>query len=369
MGVPILSCPCGLRMKAKGATPGRVGRCPQCGQALKVPEAVEGPEAAPDGREVEAGPAQPGYGLNPTFRRPLGDPGDPRPARKRAKPRASEAPRAAEPEFAREVESAWKPDLLFPIRGAEGVILVVMLGLAFWGVASLMPELCLGFLADSEKIGASLMGMLVSLIAALPALMLGPLVVTYTFQYLGRVLVTGAMGESRPPRPPDRNFDGLFSGLGPWLIWLACGASVGLGPAAAYALAMGGPPGGMMAWLLAAVGLPYASMALLMTFLHDGGFPRPGVVVATLTRHLGEFLAVVAVELVLGLMVWGAFAGALALREGYYWVYLPLMLPCWMLALWSAIVAMRGLGVFYHRHASELRWHRANPWWSVSWGI
>ena len=39
------------------------------------------------------------------------------------------------------------------------------------------------------------------------------------------------------------------------------------------------------------------------------------------------------------------------------------MLPCWMLALWASIVAMRVLGVFYHHHASILRWHREKPWW------
>ena len=366
MGDLILSCSCGLRMKAKGATPGRVGRCPQCGQALRVPTT---PEVEP----IDPTPPKPvdrgGYVLTRTFR---AAPSGRRPApTKGAKPRPAEPSKPSAPEVYREPGPWWRPDFLFPIRGAEGVILVVMLGLASWAVTVLVPELCLTFVADAARFDATLMGILVSIIAALPALMLGPLVVVYTLQYLGRVLVSGAMGEARPPRPPDRNFDGLFAGLGPWLIWLACGASVGLGPLAVYGLARGGEPAANP-WVVAVLtilGLPYALMALLMTFLHDGGFPRPMVVVGTLIRFHAGFLGLVAVEAGLGLVTWGTFMAALALREGYFWVYLPLMLPAWMVAHWSAIVAMRILGVFYHHHAATLRWHREKPWWGVTWGI
>ena len=75
MSVLILSCPCGLRMKAKGATPGRVGKCPKCGQTLTVPEAPE-PEA-----KVKTEPVAQAYGLNPTFRPALAKPTEKRPGR------------------------------------------------------------------------------------------------------------------------------------------------------------------------------------------------------------------------------------------------------------------------------------------------
>ena len=39
MGVDTLVCNCGMRLKAPGAVPGRVGKCPRCGSFLKVPDA------------------------------------------------------------------------------------------------------------------------------------------------------------------------------------------------------------------------------------------------------------------------------------------------------------------------------------------
>ena len=361
MGVLILSCPCGLRMKAKGATPGRVGRCPKCGRTLKVPEATGAAEVDPGAR---------GYGVQSTPRPSASPPVEAPVVRPAVREQAKHRPKGPSkvPEASREVERHWRPDVLFPLRGAESLVIVVMLGVAFWGLTTLIPELCLAFMADAEKLGATMMGVLVSLVAALPGLMLGPLAITYALQYLGRVLVSGAMGEVVPPRPPDRNFDGLFSGLGPWLIWLACGASIGLGPLAAYALSRGGdgPLHPALVLALAGVGLPYALMSLMMAFLDDGRIPRPFGVVGALMKLNASFLPVCAVEAVLGLIVWGAFAAVQSLREGHYWTYLLAGLPCWMLTHWVAVVGMRVLGVFYHHHASILRWHREKPWWAVT---
>ncbi len=361
MSVPVLSCPCGLRMKAKGATPGRVGRCPKCGRTLTVPG---GPEVEVPAGEPEAEPVPRGYGLNPTLHPAVASMAPKRTAKPRApKPALVEAPPSVE-------EPLRGADLGFPLRGAEGVMTVTMLGLAAWGSATLTPELALTFVADASQFGASLMGWLIAMIASMPGALLGFLASIYTLQYLGRVLVSGAMGEPRPPRPPDRNFDGLFEGLAPWVIWLFAGALVGLGPAVAYLASGGGHGVGGVAVALAlgAVGWPYAAMALVMAFLRDDGFPRPHQVIGALGRFPGSFLAACGVGVVLVPVVIGAFAGALALRERAFWVYLPLMLPCWTLAIWAAVVAMRALGIFYHRHASTLRWHREAPWWAVTQG-
>jgi hypothetical protein len=360
MSVLILSCPCGLRMKAKGATPGRVGRCPKCGQTLTVPEAAE----------AKAEPVARGYDPPSAFRPAATRRVEKPPTGKKKAKRPGVEP-AKLPTVSREVEPWGQPVMLFPLRGAEGLMIVAMLGLAFWFAATLIPELCLAFIADASRMSATFMGWLVSLIVALPALLLGFFAVAYGVQYLGRVLISGAMGEVLPPRPPDRNFDGLSSGLGPWLIWLTCGASIGLGPLAAYLLSrsVDNSPNLAIVLLLTVVGLPYALMSLIMTFLHDSGFPNPFGVVGALLRFHVKFLATCAVVAGLGLVVVGTFVGVHMLREGQYWVYLPLMLPCWMLALWTSIVAMRITGVFYYHHASNLRWHREKPWWAVTWDI
>ena len=96
----------------------------------------------------------------------------------------------------------------------------------------------------------------------------------YWLQYLGRVVVASGMGETTPPRTPDRNFDGFFNGLSPWIIWLFLGLAVGMLPAAIYRLASSSENAGslFMALGLVFVCLPYVLMALLMTFLHDDPF-------------------------------------------------------------------------------------------------
>jgi hypothetical protein len=193
--------------------------------------------------------------------------------------------------------------------------------------------------------------------------------IVYALQYHGRVLVSGAMGEVVPPRPPDRNFDGLLNGIGPWVVWLTCGATIGFGPLASYLFSRGwgDPVNPLFVAILASVGLPYALMSLMMAFLHEQGMPRPFAVVGALMRLNVAFLGISAIIGGLGLIVWGTFAAVLMLREGHYWTYILAMLAAECLAQWMAIVAMRVLGVFYHHHASILRWHREKPWWGMTW--
>src|SRR5207302_1230743 len=112
---------------------------------------------------------------------------------------------------------------------------------------------------------------LVALISALPAAFLVLPAIFYTLQYLGRVLVSSAMGENCPPRTPDRNFEGFFSGLSPWFLWLLNGLGVGLLPLALYWVTLGqvGPGNAVIAVGLVCFGWSYAQMALMVNFLHD----------------------------------------------------------------------------------------------------
>ena len=41
----ILVCGCGMRLKAAGAYPGRLGKCPACGAPLRVPDLAPPPPA------------------------------------------------------------------------------------------------------------------------------------------------------------------------------------------------------------------------------------------------------------------------------------------------------------------------------------
>src|SRR5204863_9290224 len=71
MTVPILVCDCGMRMRAPGAVPGRVGRCPQCGGRLRVPDEFASPKAK---RLDEEEPAAGGYRLEPDDEAPARNP-------------------------------------------------------------------------------------------------------------------------------------------------------------------------------------------------------------------------------------------------------------------------------------------------------
>ncbi|HEV3122574.1 MAG TPA: hypothetical protein VGY53_11755, partial [Isosphaeraceae bacterium] len=112
-------------------------------------------------------------------------------------------------------EAWWPPKLTYPLRAAEGVCMVAALGGIFWVMGTLIPEYCLTLVADGEKLGAELMGRLVVMLSALPFVIMVPLVVFYWLLYLGRVLVASAEGDNRPPRPPDRNFEGFLTGILP----------------------------------------------------------------------------------------------------------------------------------------------------------
>ena len=85
-----------------------------------------------------------------------------------------------------------------PMRGAESLGVIAAIGVIAWIFAVLVPEYCIQAMADASSMGASLIGMLFVWIAVLPILILGPLVVSYWLQYLGRVLVFARDGGLRP---------------------------------------------------------------------------------------------------------------------------------------------------------------------------
>jgi hypothetical protein len=264
----------------------------------------------------------------------------------------------------------WPPRLLYPLRGAESLIVVAVLGGIGWVMGTLVPEYCLGVDADARLLGSPSMGYLVILISALPVMIMTPLALIYALQYLARILVAASESEPLPPRPPDRNADGLLNGMGSWLLWLVLGVAVGQLPLAVYSLAAASrdqPWNPILAAALAASGIPYALMALMMTFLHDDALAaRPGAVLGTIARlgpsFLGLSLTIVAL---FGLGV-GAALAMLALRSLAFWVYVPASLSCWLLAVWLAIVAMHTLGAYYAARMKPFKWRRKRLRWGAS---
>jgi hypothetical protein len=227
-------------------------------------------------------------------------------------------------------------------------------------------------MAESDTMGTPTLGKFIALISILPVAFLLPLGLFYWLQYLGRVIVSSAGGDTMPPRTPDRNFDGFFNGLSPWYVWLFLGESVSLLPVALYWLSSNSPEtwNRLLSGLLFVLGVPYTLMALMLSFLHDHALAaNPMGVIGAMLRLKSSFL------LLCGFVVWvvavslGSFALALQLRANHFWLYLMVCVPCWIGAAWSSIVVMRVLGLYYFHRRELLKWHHERPRWGVAWKI
>jgi len=269
-------------------------------------------------------------------------------------------------------EASWFASVLYPLRGAESLGLIAGLSAIFWIFLIVVPEYCLTLMGDADMMGTPTMGKLIALISILPVAFLLPFAILYWLQYLGRVLVASAMGETIPPRSPDRNFDGFFHGLSSWLIWLVLGGLVGLLPVLLYFLSLNKAADGnvLLGLGLVLLGLPYMLMALMMTFLHDDAMAaKPWGVMGAMFRLGGSFgllCLFIASALALGV---GAFLIALLLRADHFLVYLVLCLGCVVALVWISIVVMRILGTYYDSHKESLLWHHERPRLGVVWKL
>ena len=93
--------------------------------------------------------------------------------------------------------------------------MIASLTAILWLFTILVPEYCIGLMGDADDMGTPTLGKLIALISILPVAFLLPFAIFYWLQYLARVVVSSGMGETIPPRTPDRNFDGFFTGLSP----------------------------------------------------------------------------------------------------------------------------------------------------------
>lgn len=411
MGATIVVCPCGARLKASGLAPGVRGRCPGCGRLISLPEgigaaepaepevedewnwkgtyALDDPEPPPALRaDADAVQAQGELPVDATAgpvgmiegEYALGAQVPPATSTVIAADELADAPvmparlapaRPKEDDATRARPDPWfPPRLLYPARGAEGMAMAAALGFAFWIIGTLLPEYCLRAMADADMLGATSMGYLVVLISTLPALIMSPIIVIYALQYLGRVLVASADGETRPPRPSDRNLEGLLVGLEPWPLWVVLGLVPALLPLAGCLWTAGAAAS---PWPLAAAamaGFPYALMALLMGFLHDEPLAAtPVAVIGTLARLLPSFVVLCVVVVLLLASGPAVFAAVLTLRNALFYIYLFAALPCWMATFWLVIVAFHTLGSYVAIRRDTLKWRRERNRWGVRWSL
>ncbi len=103
--VSILVCACGKRLRAPGATPGRVGRCPACGDIMRVPEPAPIP--------IEPKPK-------------------PRKKKKTAAPCRETAIWDGLVKAPRTCESGIGTSLLYPFWGTTGIVLLILFPPLLW---------------------------------------------------------------------------------------------------------------------------------------------------------------------------------------------------------------------------------------------
>lgn len=349
----ILVCDCGKRLKAAGATPGRVGKCPSCGGLLRVPGAAPRP-APPPPEDVVSVPG--GYHIDSaqptTFAAHPGRPSAP------TVPTSSKIWDGLIRPPSRP-ETRLRDSLLYPLWGATGLALLAFLPPALW--ITTLP-----FLSVVGAPVGNLVVLLIGLLALLPAGLLLFLVGGYALLFLGRVLVSSALGEVHHPRWPDWDVSEIFRGLGRWIWAILIGGFVGGLPAVAYWIYCGDVDvfDRIILVELLALGAAYAQMALLASILHDDPLgANPITVFRAIYRVkwaclrpsllIGFALLLAAVGFATVLEISNPPLAAVA-----YWMF-------WVGALYGAMVVLRVLGLFYHRHARVLGWFRDRPRWGA----
>lgn len=327
-------CRCGKRIRAPGAVPGRVGRCPSCGETLRVPESPA--------IEIEAAPIA--AAVRPAPRR-----------RKRDAPSLIDRLEAWEglvprPGTTRSARSLVR-NLLYPLWGANGLVFLVIFPILWW-LISLPTFGYLSALARGEPAIAPIRALIPSLTGLI-------IVLGYTLAFLNQVLLSSAMGEARHPKWPELDLWELIRGVTRWAWALLAGFLVGALPAIWFWSRTEEPGFSDVAiyWGLWAFGALYAQVALVALLLFDDVLAvNPATVGRAVWVSRFGFLRPLVLSAIIMALTGGLLALVLHVSEPHLAVGSWLLF--WGVAFYGALVATRVLGTEYHRHARALGWFR-----------
>jgi hypothetical protein len=341
---PILVCACGKRLRAPGARPGRVGRCPACGDVLRVEDS-----------STVAAPANPTLDNEP--RAALN--GQPKKRRKKRSEAQGENWNGFVSAPARR-ESRIRESFLYPLWGAPGISILVFLPPLLWITSIPFSTVVIAFSGRDTflRIGALFILIAFTVFLGLP---LG-----YVMLFLGKVTASSAMGEIHHPHLPDWELSDILFGLGRWIWAVLVGAVVGGLPAMAYWVYCGDIDvfDAMILAELLAVGAVYALMGLLASILYEDILAaNPFTVIRAIVRVGWAYawpclLAGFAAMTTVTLAVASFKVETPTLAAFLFWFF-------WVLALYLSMVVLRVLGLFYHAHARELGWFRDRTGWGV----
>lgn len=255
-------------------------------------------------------------------------------------------------------ETGLSASLLYPLRGATGVVLLVLMPPLLWITSVPFITAAVAIPAGNDRFSFGLFFLLV------PAGMAFLGVFGYTLLFLGRVAASSALGDCHHPRWPDWELSDVLFGLGRWVWAGLVGVAVGGFPAVAYWVYCGDVDlfDALILGDLLAVGAAYALMALLASILHEDALAANPFTVLVAIRRVGwgyappcllaGFAAVLAVTVL-----------SAALKVEVPWLSAFLFWAFWFLALYEAMVVLRVLGLFYRTHAGALGWfHERSRW-------
>lgn len=337
MGELILVCRCGKRIRAPGAVPGRVGRCPNCGEALRVPEAPPVPAI-----EIRTAPAKATT--------------QPKPKRRKRKPVGLIDRLEAwdglvpKPSTSRSARSVFR-NLLYPLWDANGLAFLAIFPILWW-LISLPTFEYLSMLAQNQPAVAPIRALIPSLTGLI-------IVLGYTLAFLNQVFLASAQGEVRHPRWPDLDLWELVRGVLRWAWALLAGFLVGGLPALWLWGRVNEPK--LSDWAifggLWALGALYAQVALVASLLFDDIMAiNPLTVGRAVWVSKFGFLRPLALAVVLLFFTDWLLGLVLRIEEAH--LAIGSWLLFWCVAFYGALVAMRVLGTEYHRHARALGWFR-----------
>lgn len=346
-------CRCGKRLKAAGAFPGRLGRCPSCGEMIRWPESPPAPRAAaappPEPAPAPSPAIAPALRPGSTYVAAIGDLGQAKaPGLHRGLVARPDAP-----------ESRLRDSLLYPLWDETGLALLAFLPPVLWLTS--LPVL--GFVPLLFEFDGLIM---VLAPFALPMVIFLVLTLGYVLLCLGRFLVSSALGEVYHPRLPEWEFFSIVRGLARWLWAALVGFAVGGMPALVYWLNCGDLDlfDRIVLGELAALGMAYVLMAMTAALLHDDLRAANPITVVQAIRCVG-WTYIRPCLLAGGVIALLFFAIELTLKAPHpvlaglgLWLF-------WVLVLYSGMVVLRVLGLTYHRHAAQLGWFRTKPQWGA----
>ena len=226
----ILVCSCGKRLKALGATPGRLGRCPDCGAAIRVPE-MPPPMLKPPPKS----PVEDPLADNRLSFEAVSDVQAARRLERLARERTeSRTVAAAGWVFSppKSPETSLAVSLLYPFWDWAGVGLLAFTPAILAGLTFLMVRLC-GFLFFLNYFTAPAYVLFLGATVGL-AIVLG-----HTCHHLGLFLIDSASGSpAHPSRPDFETFEALGF-LVRWLWAAVLGFAFGGGTAFIYVFGLG----------------------------------------------------------------------------------------------------------------------------------